>query len=167
MGHFVELPQVSGQCIALGRCEHVANVAEELHDALGCLISQLKMSLACSFKSSAINGRLRQSLDGLSVCGLKLRVQGEQVADGLLYEWPDFGFLRICSVDFHVEVLEDVVDVSGHVRRAFRTVHHHAVVPAIPAHRSCHGANAADEGSTGKKCEDCLPVEQGTKDRAR
>jgi hypothetical protein len=136
-----------------------------LHDAFGCLIGQLKMSRARSFKSRAIDGWLRQSLDGLSVCGFKLRVQGKEIADCLVYQGPDFGFLRLRSVDLDVEVLENVVDVGGHVRRALRTVHHHAVVPATGAHRSCRGANATDEGSTGKECEYCLPGEQGTQDR--
>jgi hypothetical protein len=167
MGHFVQLSEVSGQRIPLGRREHVADVAKELHDAFGCLVGELQMGLACSFKSSAVYGRLCQPLDSLSVCSLKLRVQREEIADCLLYEGPDFGFLRISSVDLHVKMLEDVVDVSGYVRRAFRTMHHHAVMPAIRAHRGGHGAHAADEGSTGKKREDRLPVEHSTKYRAR
>ena len=167
MGHFVQLSEVSGQCIPLGRREHVANVAKELHDAFGCLVCELKMGLASSFKTGAVYGRLCQSLDGLGVRGLKLRVQGEKIADCLLHEGADFGFLRISSVDLYVEMLEDVVDVSGHVCRAFRTVHHHAVMPAIRAHRSGHRADAADEGRTGKKREDRLPVEHSTQYRAR
>jgi hypothetical protein len=166
MGHFVhfmQFPQVSGECIPLGRREHVANVAEELHDAFGCLIGQLKMSLACGLESSAIYGRLRQALDGLSVCSLKLRVQGDQIGGRLMHEGPDFCLLRIGSIDLHVQMLEHVVDVSGHVRRTLRAVHHHAV----RAHGSGHGPNATDKGSTGKECEDRLPVEKGAQDRAR
>ena len=53
------------------------------------------MSFACGFKSSAINGRLCQSLDCLSVCSLKLRVQGEEVADGLRFSvWTPAGVPR-------------------------------------------------------------------------
>jgi hypothetical protein len=166
MGHSVKLFQVSGECIPLGRREDVANVAEELHDPFGCLIGQLEMSLACSFKSRAIYGRLRQSLKGLGVCGVKLRVQGEEIADCLMHQGPDFGFLCVRSVDLYVKMFEDMVDVGGHFLRGFGTVHHHAVVPATRAHGCCHGANAADEGGTGKKCEYGLAVEQGTQDRA-
>ena len=166
MGHSVQLRQVGGQRVPLGRREHVANVAEELHDSFGCLIGQLKMSLACGFKSRAIYGRLRQTLEGLGMCGLKLRVQREQIADCLLHQGPDLGFLCVRGVDLHVKVLEYMVDVGGHLRRAFRTVHHHAVVPATRAHGSGHGANAADEGGTGKKCEYGLAVEYGTQARA-
>src|SRR6266702_4580715 len=54
MGHSVQLRQVGGQRVPLGRCEHVTNVAEELNDAFGGLISQLKMRLACGFKSTMI-----------------------------------------------------------------------------------------------------------------
>ncbi len=144
MVHFVKFLQVSGQCIALGRREYVANIAEELHDAFGCLIGELKVCLAGSLKGCSIDRGLCQSLDGLDVCGLQLCVQGEQIADRLLHQGADFGFLLIGCVDLDIEVLEDVVDVRGHVCLA-----HHAVMPAIHGHCGCHGADSADEGSTG------------------
>src|SRR5712664_1882558 len=43
MRHFVHLLQVSSQRVTLGWSEHLAYVANELHDALGGLVGKLQM----------------------------------------------------------------------------------------------------------------------------
>jgi len=121
------------------------------------------MRLACSFKSGAVDRRLCQSLDDSSMCSSKLRVQGEEITGRLLYQGSDFGLLRVCGVNLDVEVLQDVVDVGGHIRRAFGAVnHHHAAVQAIRGHYSRRGAKAARQRSASQECEHSLPVEQRT-----
>jgi hypothetical protein len=162
----VKLRQVIGQGSALGWREDVADVAKELHDAFGCLISQLQVGFACGLERGPVDGRLGQALDGLGMCGFQLRVHGQQVADCLMHEGADFGLLRIGCVYLDIEVLEDVVDVRGHFFRACRAVHHHAVVPAARAHCGCYGADAADDCGTRDECEHGLSVDEGTQDGA-
>ena len=41
MRRAVYLSEVSGERLPLRRCQHVADIAQELHDALGALVREL------------------------------------------------------------------------------------------------------------------------------
>ncbi len=66
MRHTVHALEVVGQSLALRRREHVADVCEELHNALRGLVGQLHVFNASSLQRSAVNGRLCQRLHGIA-----------------------------------------------------------------------------------------------------
>ena len=79
MRHPVHVLQVFGKCLALGHREYVADIREELHHALGGLVSQLQVFGARGLQRAAIDRGLLQRLHGVGMGRTQLRMQGHQV----------------------------------------------------------------------------------------
>ena len=144
MRHSVHVLELLGERLALPRREYIADIANELHDALRGIISELQMFGACRLERGAIDGGLLEGLHRMAVRGLQLRMKGHQVVDRLLNEWSDLGLLGVGRIDFNVEVLEHVINVSRDLRRAVRAIHH-AVMPAAHGLAAGQGADARHE----------------------
>ena len=143
----MHLFQVSRQCAALCRREHVADIGHELHKAFGSLICQLQVRDARSFQRSPIDRARGEPCDGLRVRGLQLGMQRQQIVHRLLHQRRDLRLLCIGGIDLNIQVLQHVIDVRIDVCRAVSAAH--AVMPTAHAGSVREGGDAADQGGTG------------------
>ncbi len=94
----------------------------------------------------------------MGVCRVQLRMQGQQVVYGLFHQRSDLPLLCIGGVDFDVQVLEHVIDVSGHIGGAVRAIHHHSVL-AAQAGSPCGDADTGSQNGAGEECNYGVTVE--------
>ena len=148
---------MSCKCVALRRCQQVADIADELHQPLGCLVGQLQMRQPRRFQRGAINRTCGQTLDGLRVRSLQLRVQRQQIIDRLLHQRSDLRFLCVGRINLDIEVLQQMIDMRGDIRSAMSAAHH-ALVPAC-ARAARKRTDPANQRGGGNHDGDCHAAE--------
>lgn len=154
-----------GQCFALRGREHIADVTHQLNQALGGLIGQLQVFHARGLERAAIESRLRQRIHHVLMRGVSLRLEGQEIIDGLFHERGDLSLLGFGGIDLDVEVLEHVIDVGIHFSRAMRAVHHRSVMPAAHGEALSGDTDGGGGGGTRHEREDGGAVEEKVAER--